>query len=321
MNNKRLPLYLIVLIVAVIAASFISAKLVVMQKSFCPEKEELSASPIAGFHKFASDVQWMRLVNYLGSLNTVDESNVQQVASKLQELMKLDPNLEKIYKEGALIMSIADPAQTIKFLTQACENPYLKNNWQIPFYAGYVMMHNSKPPQYAEAAKFFEMAMKRSGSDTGASYVVSSYFRAKAKDMVQKDKSLNGDERLALLKVLYAEWENNQKAGPDGSYSRGDNGIQNLNDRLIKALKDVKVASDDYKPSVQGKKFADKVIAKVFDKAHICSNCTAPYQAGEKFCSSCGSGLPVWGLCKNQTCKKVLKNGNSPFCSHCGVKQ
>jgi len=313
--NKRLAVYLIVLIVAVVAASFLSANLVVMQKSFCPEKDNLSGSPIAGFHKFASDVQWMRLVNYLGSLNTVDESNVKQVASKLQELMKLDPNLEKIYKEGALIMSIADPAQTVKFLKTACENPYLKNNWQIPFYAGYVLMHNTKPANYTEAAKFFRMAMKRSSSESGASYVVSSYFRAKAKDLVQKKKC--NDERLALLKVLFAEWSKNRKQNE----SAGDVVVQDLNSRLIKALKDVKVASDDYTPTAEGKKFADMVISKVFVKEHICAQCTSPYGAGEKFCSYCGTAVPVWGLCKEQTCKKPLKNGNAPFCAHCGKKQ
>ena len=316
--NKRLAVYLIVLIVAVIAASFLSANLIVMQKSFCPEKENLSGSPIAGFHKFASDVQWMRLVNYLGSLNTVDESNVKQVSAKLQELMKLDPNLEKIYKEGALIMSIADPAQTVKFLKTACENPYLKNNWQIPFYAGYVLMHNTKPANYAEASKFFRMAMKRSSSDNGASYVVSSYFRAKAKEMVQK-KQCN-DERLALLKVLFAEWTKNHKAG-NSEGGAGEGMVQDLNSRLIKALRDVKVASDDYTPTAEGKKFADMVIAKVFDKEHICSHCTAPYGAGETFCASCGAQVPVWGLCKEPTCKKPLKNGNAPFCSYCGKKQ
>ena len=230
-------------------------------------------------------------------------------------------SLEKIYKDGALIMSIADPDKTIEFLTTACNNQYLKNNWQIPFYAGYVMMHNAKPANYEKAAEFFEMSMKRSGSDTGASYVVSSFFRAKAKDMVQKDKSLKGDEKLALLKVLYGEWENNQKMGAEGSYRNDGANTQNLNDRLIKALKDVKVASEDYKPTSDGKKYADMVISKVFDKAHICSNCTAPYDAGEKYCSSCGTSLPVWGLCKNQACKKPLKNGNAPFCIHCGAKQ
>ena len=170
---KRLPIYIIVMVVAFIAASFLSAKLNKEQLKFAPEKANLSGTPIAGFHKFASDVQWMRLVNYLGSLQTVDESNVKDVSAKLQELIGLDPNLEKIYKDGALLISIADPQKTVEFLDTACKNEYLKNNWQIPFYAGYVMMHNAKPANYDEAVRFFEMAMKRAGSDSGASYVVS----------------------------------------------------------------------------------------------------------------------------------------------------
>ena len=76
---KRLPIYIIVMIVAFLAASFLSAKLNKDQLKFAPEKANLSGTPIAGFHKFASDVQWMRLVNYLGSLQTVDESNVEEL--------------------------------------------------------------------------------------------------------------------------------------------------------------------------------------------------------------------------------------------------
>ena len=88
---KRLPIYIVVMIAAFIAASFLSAKLNKEQLKFAPEKATLSGTPIAGFHKFASDVQWMRLVNYLGSLQTVDESNVGDVSAKLQELVGLDP--------------------------------------------------------------------------------------------------------------------------------------------------------------------------------------------------------------------------------------
>ena len=318
---KRLPIYIGVMVVAFIAASFLSAKLNKEQLKFAPEKANLSGTPIAGFHKFASDVQWMRLVNYLGSLQTVDESNVKDVSARLQELIGLDPNLEKIYKDGALLISIADPQKTVEFLDTACKNEYLKNNWQIPFYAGYVMMHNAKPANYDEAVRFFDMAMKRAGSDSGASYVVSSYFRAKAKSLAQKNPAFKGDERVALLQVLFDEWETNQKSGIEGSYGRESSYAQNLNDRIIKALKDVKVASDDYTPTEAGKKLADKVINRIFDKAHICSNCTSTYDAGDKHCATCGNKVPVWGLCKVDTCKAKLKGGNAPYCTVCGAKQ
>ena len=146
------------------------------------------------------------------------------------------------------------------------------------------MMHNAKPANYDEAVRFFEMAMKRSGSDSGANYVVSSFFRAKAKGLVQKN--IIKDERVALLQVLFEEWEKNQKSGAE---SGGRDSIynQNLNDRLIKALKDVKFA----------------------------------YAAGEKFCASCGKPVQVWGLCKVAACKAPLKGGSAAFCSTCGAKQ
>ena len=183
------------------------------------------------------------------------------------------------------------------------------------------MMHNAKPANYDEAVRFFEMAMKRAGSDSGASYVVSSYFRAKAKSLAQKNPALKGDERVALLQVLFDEWETNQKSGLEGSYGRESSYAQNLNDRIIKALKDVKVASDDYTPTAAGKKLADTVINRIFDKAHLCSNCTSTYDAGDNHCATCGNKVPVWGLCKVETCKATLKGGNAPYCTVCGAKQ
>ncbi len=353
---KKLVIQIVVMIVAVIAASLISVHLMGMQAKISPEKADgavnaLSRTPLGGFHKFASDVEWMRLINYLGSLESINQNNVKDVASKLEKLISYDPNLEKAYKDGVLLMSIEDSGKTIEFLKKACQNPHFSNNWEIPFYAGYVMMHNAKPAQYEEASKFFAEAMKRSSSDERASYVVSSYFRAKAKAMAEpmvvaefnkivkdraakKMKAMTPDEerilrselfskfeRETMLAVLFDYWKT-MNSGVEGMSSENMNSNIDINNRLIKAIKDVIVPSEDYKqPTAKGAALAKKVIDTVFEKAHICSNCTAPHKQGDKFCSSCGKSVNVWGLCKAANCRKPLASENAAFCSSCGASQ
>ncbi len=311
---KRFIVMVVILVASVFICTILATKLNTQQRDLLPDREGLSKSPIAGFHKFASDVQWMRLVNYLGSLNTIDERNVKEVSAKLESLLALDNSNEVIYRDGVLAMSIADPQKTIEFLNKACKNEYLRNNWQIPFYAGYVMMHATKPPKYNEAAGFFLMALKRAGSDQGASYVASSYLRAKA-----RAEAKGGDERYAMLKVLYEEWKNSKGGTSDQIHLSGENGslITNINARLIKAIRDIKVKSPDYTPSAEATVFADKLIREIFEKEHICHQCTAKYAPGEKFCSSCGAQLKVYGLCV--TCKQPLSEG-AKYCAHCGTR-
>ena len=196
-------IHIIIIIVSCLVAGILGGKLNTTQRELAPSKEAISGMPLGGFQKFISDMEWMLFVNYLGSLNTVDESNVDEVSRRLERLMSHDPNLGKIYQEGALMISIADPEKTVEILTKACNNPHLKSNSQIPFYAGFVMVQHMKPPKYKEAIPFFKMAVDRSGGGEGFNnYYASYYYRAKAK--VWSDGKF--DDRHALLHVLYDSW-------------------------------------------------------------------------------------------------------------------
>lgn len=312
--KKSLLIHIVLMAVAVAAGSSLATYLSTQQMEITKEKKDLANSPIAGFHKFAADVEWMFFINYLGSLKTVDNTNLNEVTKRLQRIISYDPNFEKVYQDGVLSMSVADPEMTVKILKQACDNDYLKTNWQIPFYAGFVMTHHAKAPDHAEAANFFQMALQRAG-DKPESYIVNSYIRAKAKTLNIKE------EKLAILKVLYDEWKKERDTKKDVSATNGETGaaisgsaIPDLLGRLLKTAQEAK-NSDDPKPSENLLKFIDQIRSEVLTGQHLCGNCLTPSSPGEKFCSSCGNKIELWGICPK--CGAVLKNG-AGFCGACG---
>lgn len=308
----RNVIHIIIIIVSCVVAGILGGKLNTTQKELAPTKGNISGIPLGGFHKFVSDMEWMLFVNYLGSLNTVDESNVDEVSKRLERLMSHDPNLGKIYQEGALMISIADPEKTIEILGKACDNPNLKTNAQIPFYAGFVMVQHMKPPKYKEAIPFFKMAMDRSGGGEGANnYYASYYYRAKAK-VLSAGKL---DDRVALLQVLYDTWLGDTRDDNYIAEAMGDS--QDMKTRLFNAVRNAKTESEDYKPTDDGNKLADAVIQRVFSDSHICHVCTSPYAAGAKYCGSCGTALKVYGIC--QFCQKEIPSG-AKFCVTTGQK-
>ena len=307
-------IHIIIIIVSCLVAGILGGKLNTTQRELAPSKEAISGMPLGGFQKFISDMEWMLFVNYLGSLNTVDESNVDEVSRRLERLMSHDPNLGKIYQEGALMISIADPEKTVEILTKACNNPHLKSNSQIPFYAGFVMVQHMKPPKYKEAIPFFKMAVDRSGGGEGFNnYYASYYYRAKAK--VWSDGKF--DDRHALLHVLYDSWlgDTRDENYVGGGTMGGDS--VDLKDRLFNAIRNVKNESEDYKPTVDGNKLADAVVQRVFSDSHICHACTAAYGPGVEYCSGCGTKLKVYGVC--QFCQKAVLPG-AKFCTTTGQK-
>ena len=118
--KKGTIIHVVVMVVAVIAGTMLAIKLNNDQRALIPEKAELAAIPVGGFHKFAADVEWMLFVNYMGSLSTVDESNVEDVIGRLERLIALDPNLDKLYKDGVSSIAIQDPEKSIELLKKAC---------------------------------------------------------------------------------------------------------------------------------------------------------------------------------------------------------
>lgn len=314
--KKSLLTHIALMVVAIVAGYYLAVDLTARQEKITPEKKDLSKAPIAGFQKFAADVKWMFFINYLGSLKTVDDTNLTEVTKRLEEIIAYDPNFESAYKDGVLSMSVADPAKTVEILNKACQNEYLKNNWQIPFYAGFVISHHAKQPDHKEAAKFYLMAIQRAG-DKPEAYLINSYLRAKAASLGQ-----GKDDKFTMLQVLYDEWKTQARARRDvgeaggASIAGGEiatgNGIPDLTDRLLKAAQEIK---NSEKPTAEMLSLVEEIRGKVLAGQHLCLKCLTPYAAGDKFCSKCGADVKVYGTCLK--CGEVLKGD---FCSSCGTK-
>ena len=318
--NKNLITHIIVIVVAVIAGYYLALQLADIQNKLSPEKKDMTKAPVAGFQKISADIKWMLFIQYLGSRNTVDEKNVSEVNNRLESLIKYDPNFEPLYREGVLTISSADPDKTLEILAKACGNEYLKNNWQIPFYAGFVASHCKKTPDYALAADFFLKAITRTADKEVQPYLVSNYVRAKARLEAPKYEN---DENLALLHVLYNEWNSqassqkeqsgkgvNQVRGVAANVDYNSGLISNIVERLLKSAQDVK---NNKASSEEALKFVKKVREEILAGQHLCEQCLTPYAPGEKFCAKCGNKVVVYGICPD--CGAVLKGD---FCSSCG---
>ena len=196
--KKSTLIHVVVMVVAVIAASLLASKLTADQRALLPEKATMSKMPVGGFHKFMADVEWMLFINYMGSQSTVDETNIDEVTRRLERLIALDPNLDKLYQDGVSSISVADPEKTVELLKRACENYHLRNNAEIPFYTGFVMVQYLKPANYKDALDYFKMAMQRSGGgqDGGADHV----FRGNQLDVLLLPVIL-GTDGLPHLRV------------------------------------------------------------------------------------------------------------------------
>lgn len=299
--KKSIAMHIVVMIAAVLIGGSMASFLHKSQNDLAPAKSGVSRVPIGGFHKFASDIEWMRFINYMGGLKTINDENKDEVIARLDKIVKLDPNFAKAYHMGALSISNASPEKAVEFLSRACESQSedLKSNWHIPFLAGFILMHYTTPAKCDEAARFFRIALERSGGKP-EDYVVNSYLRAKG-----RAKNIDNN-KLAMLDTLFVEWKKSNSESLETSV------IPNLTERLLVAARSAKASSPDDK---EIQTVVDQISNKILADKHMCPSCLSSYGPGDKFCSNCGKDVKPYGTCAK--CQHVLKGG---FCSNCGHK-
>jgi len=313
--KKSLVVHIIVIVISVALGSILASYLATEQMTIAKSREELSKSPLGGFNKFASDVQWMLFINYCGSINSVKEENVDIIYNKLNDILRNDPDFEKAYNIGGMMLSVRAPMKSAEILMRGANNPNLKHNWKLPFLAGYVLSHNVKdtddPKRLKKAEEMFRLATQR--ANPPERHVVSSLLRTRAKRIAQKGES-NGvpivNDKHAYLCAWFDEWRKSNASQDNLSPSSSFSGIPDINERILKAAQEAK-ASDPGNKNIL--KTVDNVIGKVLASQHLCLECLSPYCAGDKFCSSCGFKVKVYGICDK--CGNVMKG---KYCSECG---
>ena len=326
--NKSSITHVVVMIIAISISSWLASSLQTEQTAISKNRTELTSKTLCGFNKFTADIQWMFFVNYCGRLNAISSENSEVVYNKLTTILNNDPDFLKAYLIGGLMLSSSAPLQAFDVFQRGVNNPRLKTNSKLPFLAGYVLIHDVKdkdwnelckknkdlPDRLTMAEKMFKTAVER--ESTPPYHYVSSMMRTRGMRFKQRGKFrgikvINAHQAYTL--ALFDYWQKNKR-----TYSEQDRTssssipIESIEKRLLSAIQFAKSEFPDNKDIARTIKL---ITNKVFHDEHICSECFHPYAPGDKYCSSCGKKVVVYGTC--QKCGEVLKGD---YCSKCGAK-
>lgn len=336
--KKTTLIHVIVMVVSVAIASYLANTLLKDQLEIAKSRNELSATPLGGFNKFASDVQWMFFVNYCGKAGSVTKDNKDEIYKRLNKILRNDPDFVKAYKIGAMMLSVKAPIKSIEILTRGTNNPNLKSQWEIPYLAGFVLLHHVDDAKWeayvdeynkkiedekgtpklsrsriAQAEKMYKLAVQRGKP---ASYsAVASLLRSRAMRMAKRKDIVN--EQHAYLYVLYDIWKESQTENMDGGIEGASSltGPIDFEKRILSAAQEAKASAPDNKKILATVK---NVTAQVLSHQHLCPNCLSKYNAGDKFCSSCGTEVMVFGACEK--CGAIMKGKHCSKCGHVNKK-
>jgi hypothetical protein len=312
--KKSIVTHIVTMLVAIVLGWYLASMLTVKRADIVKVEDRISKAPIGGFNKFASDVQWMLFVNYCGGLESVKKENVEEIYSRLNNILGNDPNHQLAHELGGMMFSVRDPLKAVDIFTRGANNPNLKKSWKLPFYAGFVLTQHVTDAQdkdrLKKAEKMFRLALERNSS---MPHVFSALIRTRAKRL-QKRKNWKGipivNAKHAYLCALFDEWRKSGETGGGEVFSGDAASISDFRPRLLQAAQKAKA-------SAPKNKYVLKTIAKVMDKVlkedHLCPKCLTPYAAGDRFCSACGSRVVVYGTCP--VCRRVMKG---KYCTHCG---
>jgi hypothetical protein len=310
--KKSLVTHIAVMVIAVALGSFLASYLTAKQSEISVNRDKVSKAPLGGFNKFASDVQWMLFINYSGRISHIKKEESEEIYKRLNTILANDPDLEIAYNIGGMMISNSNPVKSAEIFMRGANNPNLKNSWQIPFYAGFVLdryvTDQEDPQRLKKAEEMFRLAASRSEQ---TSYINSYLLRTRAKRIAQNGK-WSGipvvNDKQALLCTLFDEW---RKGGSsEDNLSPDSLNIPDIKVRLLKAAKEAK-ASDPTDKNIIAT--INKVLKVISEDQHLCGNCLTAYDAGDKFCAQCGTGVIAYSVCPK--CAAVLKG---KFCSSCG---
>lgn len=307
--KKSIITHLVVMLAAVAAGWYLASLLTVRRADIIKIEKEISKAPLGGFNKFASDVQWMLFINYCGGVEAVKEENVEEIYKRLNRILSNDPNHEAAYEMGGLMFSVCDPKKAVEIFTRGVDNPNLKDNWQLPFYAGFVLTQHmtdaDDKDRFKKAEQMFRTALAR---NSAMPHVLSALIRTRAKQLMQRGNWKGipiANDKHAYLCALYDEWRQGGGLNREPLSASAD-----LKPMLLIALQKAKASAPDDQNIL---KTIKTVMDKVLREEHLCSRCLTPYASGEKFCSACGTEVAVYGICPK--CGSVLKG---KYCGNCG---
>ncbi len=327
--NRRLVAHVMVMLISFMIGGFI-AKQLNSNEAKTAMKGKAFSTTCAGFNKFASDVQWMLFINYAGSIKSVNKETSPVICKKLRAIIANDPSFFKAYEIGALMLSVEEPEKALEILEIGFNDKGLSSNWKIPFYAGYVLTHHFPDKETSKtlsrAEKYLKVAVSRSAGTER--HVMSQLIYVKAKER-KNDGSYTFSKKVVIpvtsdkqarIIALFDEWQDTQKrssmlgSAPAPIYSSiGSENFNTLNyeEMILSLMQSAKQSESENKDVIDT---ISLVRSEMFKGRHLCDKCIFSFGPGEKFCSSCGATVQIYGLCPK--CSLVVKGR---FCSNCGT--
>lgn len=205
----------IVCIVSVMGAHLLATNLDYRTTQISRGRNSLNEVPMAGFQKFAADIQWMLFLQFAGA-NPITQSNADKYDHRIRQIIRLDPNFFRIYYEGALMLQPVNQKKALEILDLGINNAEIGGNWKLPMLAGQIIMRKQWDAYYQDqpmnreeverAFDYYKIALNSRGRQGTA---LNSYIRVEAALKVNdkpriyneleswftfwKDKRFNGD--------------------------------------------------------------------------------------------------------------------------------
>jgi len=325
--KKSLIVHILIMVIAAAAGSFIASTLLMDQNKMCSTRIKVGQKSACGFNKFIADVQWMLFINYCGSVGSIKKDNVNEVYERLASIIRNDPDFEKAYEVGTLMISSEAPEKAVELMKIGCDNPRLSTNWKIPFMTGFILMQNVNKNDLpaitkklkTDAEGFFEMAARRSSPPER--YVISYLMRAKALKLGKTWKPQGTKVTISIINdkhALLCTWIN------EAAMDRGGKGDDMSSASIVQSsTKDITQKVLSIASSLKEENPDDANVAKTINELkntllkgqNFCGKCMTVYAAGDKYCSSCGVKVVLYGVCEK--CGVVKKGA---YCSACGAR-
>ncbi len=311
-----------ILVVSVGISSGLASALLQERRYIDISAELGTNAPEGGFNKFIADIQWMLLVHHCGTLQGVNEGNVDDLYRRINAVLKNDPDFTEGYYFGGLLLSVKAPLKSVDILTRGANNEHCASSWNIPFLAGYVLANlvtdEQMPDRLERAERMFALAIRR---QSGFPFVRSAYLRAKAKRLEKDGKWRNGivvrGDYHAFLCSCYDEWLKTramQTTHATPAARVGGSSLiagAELKERMLAVSQQLKIEMPRNKDV---RRTINMVVEKVFANEHLCPECLLPYGPGDKYCSHCGHSVKMYGVCSY--CGALLHGGD--YCPKCG---
>jgi tetratricopeptide (TPR) repeat protein len=173
------------------------SKVRALELAYLPKGEYIKVA-VLGYRQIASDLIWLKAVQYLGEINQTPEGWL-WAYHVMDVVTDIDPKFVAVYQAGGTILGVwAQRAQeSIMLLEKGVRhNP---NEWTLPFFLGYDYFYELHDP--VTAAKYFRMASALPGAPAylpklAARMTVEAGDPAAALEFLERLYTQTQDERL-----------------------------------------------------------------------------------------------------------------------------